>query len=715
MNAITAWKYKLIFTIANLDTNSSTKEFLFNVWETTPSSVQNIIYHYDWQDTNWDSIINNEWNLNWDSIGTLTDKINTYNAYQLNITKTPTYQTNSLNWYPSINFSWSTIYDIDNQALINTQANFQEKSFATIIKTWNDINTFQTLYEQWDSTKWYNLMIENWNMYAWIWNTVDWDTWHQYKTTNLWAISTNTVYNIIIVQSSISNLTSENSIKFYLDWSLINTVYQVDSQTTHNWWIALWWVVNDTRKTSNNSAVSITEWNYFIWNIWEFISWNHALDIAEINWIQKYFSNKWWAVVFTENVPVSTPTTNKNPEYRFETNTSWTLTYSWSCNSVTSNAFVWVNIINFDSDWAWWPLADWLYDDCSILLLDSFSFTHTLNVTAFTVETQTYTLVEVTPIPLFWTDKSPDYTFNSPITWTITYSWACNSNTTTAVIWDNTVTMNNLAVWNYPDCSISVSNWTQSSEILMISEFNIVTKPPLLDSKTISENQLFPIWDFDFEYAYHAQPWTAIDLTSENVSLYKYDSGTWSYWPDIAWTYISNLSVSATLATYQSVGLPFWKYKVSFTIKNTDWTPMQDDTIIYVDAPEFIISSWSLDMWTLSTVSNTFTPEITVTVKTVWAWFDVLLNKTSNMLNGWWDQIINWDWSLWIWYEWDPFTNSISTINPDEIILNQTWSINTNWEKNTYSYKIKIWSLIDEQQSAWNYQGNFSLWIDLSY
>ena len=82
-------------------------------------------------------------------------------------------------------------------------------------------------------------------------------------------------------------------------------------------------------------------------------------------------------------------------------------------------------------------------------------------------------LYEVTPI---WTttDTTPDYTFSSTESWTIAYSGACSSITTWAVSGNNTITLNELPVWTYSWCTITVTDkvWNVSS-VLNISEFTI--------------------------------------------------------------------------------------------------------------------------------------------------------------------------------------------------------------------------------------------------
>ena len=75
-------------------------------------------------------------------------------------------------------------------------------------------------------------------------------------------------------------------------------------------------------------------------------------------------------------------------------------------------------------------------------------------------------LKEVTPITTPTTDTTPDYTFSSTESGTITYGGSCSSSTTIATTGNNTITLNTLSVGTYADCTIKVSKTisTENSE-----------------------------------------------------------------------------------------------------------------------------------------------------------------------------------------------------------------------------------------------------------
>ena len=75
-------------------------------------------------------------------------------------------------------------------------------------------------------------------------------------------------------------------------------------------------------------------------------------------------------------------------------------------------------------------------------------------------------LKEVTAITTPTTDTTPDYTFSSTESGTITYGGSCSSSTTIATTGNNTITLNTLSVDTYADCTITVSKTisTENSE-----------------------------------------------------------------------------------------------------------------------------------------------------------------------------------------------------------------------------------------------------------
>jgi len=77
-------------------------------------------------------------------------------------------------------------------------------------------------------------------------------------------------------------------------------------------------------------------------------------------------------------------------------------------------------------------------------------------------------LAEVTAITTPTTDTTPDYTFSSNESGTITYGGSCSSSTTIATTGNNTITLNTLSVGTYADCTITVSKTMKTNKSVTI-------------------------------------------------------------------------------------------------------------------------------------------------------------------------------------------------------------------------------------------------------
>jgi hypothetical protein len=104
------------------------------------------------------------------------------------------------------------------------------------------------------------------------------------------------------------------------------------------------------------------------------------------------------------------------------------------------------------------------------------------------------TLTEVTAITTPTTDTTPDYTFSSTGSGSITYGDSCSSSTTIATIGNNTITLNTLSVGTYADCTITVSKTisTEKSEkklsgSLTITSFTVTTTSTDTTAPVIAE------------------------------------------------------------------------------------------------------------------------------------------------------------------------------------------------------------------------------------
>jgi len=127
-----------------------------------------------------------------------------------------------------------------------------------------------------------------------------------------------------------------------------------------------------------------------------------------------------------------------------------------------------------------------------------------------------------------------------------------------------------------------------------------------------------------------------------------------------------------------------------------------------------LVGSGSIDIGTLSSLTNTFSETITLTVRTVGAGFDISMNRSTPFTDGT-EEIPSYDGTTGYGYQQTPYDWNILTIGTSENIATQATNINTNWFKNTYTFDIQIWALIDNQQIASDYIGDLDFTINLDY
>lgn len=241
------------------------------------------------------------------------------------------------------------------------------------------------------------------------------------------------------------------------------------------------------------------------------------------------------------------------------------------------------------------------------------------------------------------------------------------------------------------------------------------TTPPTITSLWFASWSLLPGWNHTLIINYNdLQSW--INTTTDVITLQKWNGSSW--WPDISATWLNLWSkvITATSASYPTNNLGFWKYLYTFQISDNSSNSSSTWAVFYIDIPEITVSTGSFDIGNLSgTGLNFSSDEIIITVKTVGAWFELQLWKNSPFVNDLWDEIIDFDGSKWVWYDKSPYSWTNTHINNNPIIATQSGSINTNWDKNTYTYNVKIGTLLEEYQASWEYDMNLSFHIHLDY
>ena len=495
-------------------------------------------------------------------------------------------------------------------------------------------------------------------------------------------------------------------LRFYIDW------------TEQDKWA---WDIDWTKQVYSLSPATYTlKWCYT--KDWSVSNWADAAYIDLVTVTQD-------PPIITEITPVATPTNDNTPDYTFNTPIEWEISYSWSCTSSTNTwAVVWDNTITFNT------LADWIYTDCTIQVLASPQNTTILNVSNFTVDTTWIDItfnnptdwwtiapsdfnidlsysddnwVDTSTIVLklfewdwsnYWSDIAADFV---DFAWaTITDTWAIYP--TLALTWSTQYKI---------EFSIDDTTWNNSvwTSVFDVSSWD--NTPPIITNNFPLDWILYPNSNFDINIDYSDSE-SDINTWSILMEIKKWDGSTWS--SDISWTYVTWDTITTSNSIYNISKMGFWKYKIDFYIEDDIWNWTWTTTEFYMDEPELIISNWNLDIWEIWKWITKFSSwELNITVKTVWAWFDIVLNK--DQLLKWSIEINDWNWTSWVWYDKNPYTSTINLINTNEIIATQTWSINTDWNKNTYIYSIKLWALVSEEQEAWEYSSWIKFWIILDY
>lgn len=185
--------------------------------------------------------------------------------------------------------------------------------------------------------------------------------------------------------------------------------------------------------------------------------------------------------VLAEVTPVPASTTDTTPDYTFSSTKAGTITYGGSCSSPITSASADNNTITFNT------LDIGSHSDCTIRVTDSYSNqSNVLSVSTFQV-VDGPVLTEVTSIPDYTNDPTPDYTFNSSHTGDIDYGGSCSSSITTASASDNTITLETLVDGSYSDCTLQVTTSDvppESSNVLLISSFIVDTSAPSISEIT---------------------------------------------------------------------------------------------------------------------------------------------------------------------------------------------------------------------------------------
>jgi hypothetical protein len=190
------------------------------------------------------------------------------------------------------------------------------------------------------------------------------------------------------------------------------------------------------------------------------------------------------APIMSEVTAVTTPSNDTTPDYTFSSSETGTITYGGSCSSSTTSASSGNNSITLTT------LGEGTYAYCTISVKDSAgNGSNALTISSFIIDSTAAALVEVSAVTTPTNDTTPDYTFSSSETGTITYGGSCSSSTTSATTDNNTITLVSLSDGTYSDCTITVTDNASNGVTLNISSFIIDTIAPTVSSIAPTDNQ----------------------------------------------------------------------------------------------------------------------------------------------------------------------------------------------------------------------------------
>jgi len=198
-----------------------------------------------------------------------------------------------------------------------------------------------------------------------------------------------------------------------------------------------------------------------------------------------------------EVTAVTDPTNDTTPEYVFSSTEAGTITYDGACSSSTTSA---VSLPSSNTialtNTSLGNLAEDNYTDCKVRVTDAAgNVSSWRDISDFEIDTNAPTLEVVTAVKTPTNDTTPNYSFSSSQSGTVTYGGPCKADNASITASDNiTITLegsdgNPLAEDNYSTCTITViDNASNSSQTLTISLFEIDTTAPTVISTSPSNS-----------------------------------------------------------------------------------------------------------------------------------------------------------------------------------------------------------------------------------
>lgn len=572
----------------------------------------------------------------------------------------------SPSWYSILDRKWrlTEVWDIWN---INIDFDVSNSDFnIPNLLSWTDYYFVYDSNNTWILTDETPIPLTNisWN----IWR-ITWDIPHQNV---IFTIATLDWANNIPTDIILSNNSINENVSV---WTLIWTLSTVDLDVwdTHTYSLVSWlWDTDNIYfsivwnnlyiqkspdyeiKNIYNIRIQTDDWNW--WQFQKQLQIN-ILNLPEaINSIVD-FEDWLWKYVVTSWNWIRASNSVYEWTYSFESD-NWWIPNTQSCFEVT-NTFAWEGTIDFKyrvSSQSWWDFLRFFINN---------------------VEQQSWS----------WDIPWSTFTKTDVTAWTHVYKWCYIKDWATNSLLDR-------AFIDY----------------ITFFDTNADNNPPVITWTNFLDWVLLPWWNHSIVIDYY-DIWSWIDVNSAVLELYKWNWSSW--WTNIFNTWINpSYNVTVNSATYSTNNLDYGRYKYFFEIKDVYWNSDDIEVEFYIDRPELIINSWEFNsyLWNNFWLGD----DIVVTVRTIWAWFNVELIKESDLIDALWNIIINWDWQYWVWYDTNPYWN-LNNFSNNTIIWTQAQNINTSWNLNEYNFIFKIWTLVDEEQAAGEYLMNIWFNVILNY
>lgn len=488
---------------------------------------------------------------------------------------------------------------------------------------------------------------------------------------------------------------------------------------------------------TSNSPYIIPTWNVLYnlgiekltWDLWNWNKWIVSYQISKDDWITWYYlswesrlmTTSWSSHSNTEaQINSKIKTFNWLPWWTWKFKWKAFLNWNWLQKVEIDNIRVdyeatWTNkIVNFETS-KWYTVNKGLFSRVSSEKYEwNFSIkslnTNNNSESCFEVLKDIYVDSNISFYKKVSSEEWYDF-LKFYINWNEMSSWAWEKNWSKESY--SIQNWNHTFKWCY-EKDWSISKWNDFAfidYIKIISDFDVLNwdfTPPNITFDSLSDFMLYKNSDFSIKIN-HSDSGSTINTWSILMELKKWDWNFW--WNDISWKYINSKLITLSSSKYDFSKLWFWKYKVSFYIEDTVWNWKSIDKIFFIDEAELIVDTWSIHIWKLKPWEKEFnTWDFDITIKTVWAWFKLVLNKSSPLTYSS-VEIIDKDLKDEIWYK----SSKIWKINSNQIITSKVGNINTKWVKNIYNYTIKLWALVWKEQAASSYSSLVRFWIKLEY